>query len=321
MRSSKASTSALWGTLLLAAAFEVVTALATQDRAVRHRSPWQDDPYNTAVSLALLVVPVLALLLAVRLFSRALAGRPPQAAPHEQMTRAALAVTVVVDLVLCSEWIAVFAGARRTEWNADTAALVAVLAMGTLAAATLTTVHISAGALRRSEEWDTDWLDDFAAIAARLPGGDRRDLSGAIAWTRRRALLVFALGSSVGAVVVVGGLAVGEHWTDPWLITWALVVESTLNLVVCLLANAIAGFVNRPPDRLSNVEVSFAGGVLAVQIAVAFHAQLWTAITGHPANDTWALTQLTVGAALIGAAAAYLLSTTYVRRRQTGAAG
>jgi hypothetical protein len=52
-----------------AAVFEVLTVLESQDQAVRAVSPWQDDPYDSAVSLAVFTVPALAVLIALRLLA------------------------------------------------------------------------------------------------------------------------------------------------------------------------------------------------------------------------------------------------------------
>src|SRR4029078_1308378 len=43
--------------------FMQLTALATQDQAIRAASPWQDDPYDAMVSLAQFTVPMLAVVI------------------------------------------------------------------------------------------------------------------------------------------------------------------------------------------------------------------------------------------------------------------
>jgi hypothetical protein len=102
------------------------------------------------------------------------------------------------------------------------------------------------------------------------------------------------------AVVIAGGLAVSEAWTSPLLVTWALIVEMTGYFAFFMICNAVAGFVDRPPlarpPRAAEA-AAVAGGV-AVQVAVAFRAELLTVIGTASGKSVPAVVALTLGAGL-----------------------
>jgi hypothetical protein len=53
----------------VAVVFEALTVLATHDKTVRAVSPWQDDPYDVALSHSQFAVPMLAAVIALRLLA------------------------------------------------------------------------------------------------------------------------------------------------------------------------------------------------------------------------------------------------------------
>ncbi|WP_030899648.1 hypothetical protein [Streptomyces sp. NRRL F-5126] len=42
-------------------------------------------------------------------------------------------------------------------------------------------------------------------------------------------------------------LGCGQSRTDPLLIAWFLIAEAAFNFALCMMANAAAGFITRPP--------------------------------------------------------------------------
>jgi hypothetical protein len=106
--------------LAIGVAFEALTVLATQDRAVRAVSPWPDDPYNVFVSLAELTVPMLPAAIALRLPAWRAPGGPGRA---RQTARAGGALLGIAGLSMLAEWAAVAAGAHRDAWDGRTAGL------------------------------------------------------------------------------------------------------------------------------------------------------------------------------------------------------
>jgi hypothetical protein len=303
-----------------AAVFEVMTVLETQDQAVRAVSPWRDDPYNTAVSLAVFTVPALAVLIGLRL----LAWRWPGGFDRgRQVVRAAAVMTALAGLTAACEWAAVAERAHRSSWSGRTGLLIAGLAAQTLLLA------VAAGLLARRRQprgapvgWRHDWLADVTGACALIPVVRRWPARRAAAWVRAHAMGVFTAASLLAAAGVIGALAVGERWTSPLLIGWAVTAETAAFLAFCVISNAVACFIAlppRPPARRAAEAAVVLGGV-AVQLAIAFHDPLWQLVRGRPlasASDLAVLT-LVPGAAAALAAAAFLL---WRLRRPPGAPG
>ncbi|GAA2125907.1 hypothetical protein [Actinomadura napierensis] len=280
---------AVWASLGLACLFEAMTVLATQDEDVRAVSPWQDDPYDAMVSLAQFAVPMLAAVIALRLLAWRAPGGPDRV---RQTVRAAGAMTALVGLTLAFEWAAV--GTVRPAWG--TWVLIAGLAVNSVFTV------VVAGMLARCRgtrgRWRHDWLGDVLVVAQRIPVLRRWATPGAADLVRRHAMTVFVLAAALAAAGIVGALAIGERWTDPWLVAWALVIEFTSNLAFCVISNAVAGFIARPertPARRA-AEASVVAGCGAVQVAMAFREALWPG----PLTSVADLSALTLGA---GAAA------------------
>jgi hypothetical protein len=236
---------AILAALGAAVLFEALTLLTTQDKIVRAVSPWQDDPYDVIVSFAMLDVPVLALAIALRLP----AWRAPGGSDRgHQTVRAAGTLMTLTGLTLAVEWAAVIAGAHAPVWNGWTTALVAGLA-----AVSVLTLAAAAGLWRQrsprraARGWRQDWLGDVALIGRRIPVVGRWATDGMVEWIRTHATAVFVTASVLAAAAAIGGQAIGEGWTDPLLIAWAIIVVTTATFAFCVITNAAAGFIARPP--------------------------------------------------------------------------
>lgn len=280
----------------VAVVFEALTVLATHDKTVRAVSPWQNDPYDVALSHAQFAVPMLASLIALRLLAWRAPGRQDRA---RQVARATGIMTAIIGLTLAFEWAAVAVGAHASAWGPWTRVMIGGLAVTSLLAgaeAALLARWQPRGAARR---WRSDWLDDIVTVCGCMPGL-RRAAPRAATWLRRRAAAGFAALSVLVAVGITGGLAVSEAWTDPLLVAWALIVEMTGYFAFFMICNELAGFVARPPrTRLRRVaEASAVAGGAAVQVAVAFRAELWTVTGAGSARSVPALVALTLGAGL-----------------------
>jgi hypothetical protein len=269
-----------------AALFEALTLLATQDRTVRAAGPWQDDPYDAVVSLAEFTVPMLALAIAQRLPAWRAPGGPDRV---RQMTRAAGVMIALVGLTAGFEWAAVIGRAHRSAWDARTAVLIAGLAVVTVL--TIAVAPRLVRGLGSSAGWRHDWLGDVVLVWRVLT-------PASVVWVRRHAVAVFAVLSLVAGAGMAGGLAVGEGWTDPVLIGWAVAVLTASNFAFCVISNALAGFVSRTPRRRA-AETSVVAGCVGTQVAVAFRDVLWRAFGGGPLTSVPALVTLTAGAGLV----------------------
>ncbi|MGW2649714.1 hypothetical protein ACWC2T_33570 [Streptomyces sp. NPDC001393] len=308
----RVSSAVVWVSLGVAAVFEASTVLETQDKTVRAASPWQDDPYDVMVSLAQFTVPMLALAIALRL----LVWRAPGGADRARQTvRAAGAMLTLAGLTLASEWAAVVA---RSPFSVSGWA--SVLISGLVVNSVLTVVAAASlvrGRRRRGlcGGWRNDWLGDAVIVCRRVPVLRRRVGPDATAWVRRRAMTVFVALSVLAATAVTSAQAIGERWTDPLLIAWFLLVAATSNLAFCVISNAIAGFIARPPrTRLRRIgEASLVAGCVAISVATAFRDMLWPVFGSGSLTSVPALVTLTLGAGLVTSVitAALLLARTH----------
>lgn len=305
--------------VLTAVVFEAFTLLATQDKTVRATSPWQDDPFNVPVSVAIFTVPVLA----VVVLSRLAAWRLPGSARRGwQLRRATATMVGIVGGTVAFEWAAVTTRQHRASWSGWTAVLVAGLVATTLlAVATIGLLLRSRTERPRQGEQPSDWLDDVVVLARRVPLAGPLVTPANVAWVRRHAMVVFASVSTVAALGVIGALAVAEGWTDPALFGWAVAVEATSNLAFCVLSNHVAGFIARPPRSPGRrrVEAAVVAGCIAVQLAVAFRDVIWQVVS-RPAGPTTvgALAVLTLSAGVAAGAVTALLWPPHVLRDADG---
>ncbi|MFE3654050.1 hypothetical protein ACFXO2_40815 [Streptomyces sp. NPDC059152] len=272
---------------------------ASQVAAVRAASPWQDDPYDAVVSLTQFTVPVLALAIAVRMLVWRGPGGPDRA---QQTGRAAGAMTVLIGLTAAFEWAAVLVGAHATSRGTWTSVLIGGLTVVSGLTAVVTALLVRGrGPRGASARWQHDWLGDAIAVCDRIPVLRNRVGPRAVAWVRRRAMTVFVGLSALAAVGIAGSLAIGERWTNPLLIAWALAIETTAFLAFCVLSNAVAGFVARPPRTRSRrvAEAAMVAGCVAIQVAMAFRDALWSALGAGAVTSVPALVTGTLGAGLL----------------------
>ena len=303
-----------------AALFEALTVLETQNKTIRVASPWQDDPYDTVVSLAQFIVPMLVLVIGLRL----LAWRQPGGSDRARQTvRAAAVLIALAGLTAACEWAAVAALAHRPSWNGYTGLLITGLTTDSLLLAVAVMLLARCRCPRSCPgAWRHDWLDDVVAACGRLPVMRGWATQRAAAWIRGHAMRVFTAASMVAAAGVTGALAVAERWTSPLLIGWAAVAETTAFLAFCVISNAIVGFIARPARARGwrVAEAAAVSGAVAIQVTIAFRDAMWHLIGGGPLTSVPELAGLTLGA---GAAAASVAAAGLLWRlgRQPGASG
>lgn len=308
---SDASSTAVLACLGTAGVFEVLTVPALQDRAAWAASPWREDPYHTVVSLAQFTVLMLGLVTALRLLARRAPGAPDRA---QQLARAAGATTALIAVALAFEWTAVLNGAHGWTWGTWNTVLVGGLAVVSVLTAAVTTLLVRGRSPRGSSgRWRHDWLGDVALLGRHVPGLRRWAGPEVMTWVRRRAMTVFVTVSVLAAALFTAADAVGERMTNVLLITWYLLAETACNLAFCVVSNAAAGFIARPPRTTARraAETSVVAGCVGVIAAIAFHDPLWRVFTAEP---------LTVGglfAVTFGAGLAAALATAAVLRLRT----
>lgn len=285
MRTTSLFRPAVLAPVALAIAFETFLVLVTQDRGVMAVTPWRDDPFHAWISLVVFALPMLLVVIGLRFASAWLpwAGSGSSGRRHD-LVKAGLVLDAFVAATLLDCWLSVGLGEHRTEWDGRTTWLLVALAMMTAAAPA--TVWLGVRDLRElPRERDSDWVGDV--LPARLA-----------AWVRRHDGAVFLTASVVAAVAIVGALGVGERWTDPLLVAWALAVEITCYYAFCVLSNAVLGFVDRPErDRRAERAVIF--GSLALQATVAMHGQLEPLVGFGSPDGVGRLVQVTLGPAVL----------------------
>jgi hypothetical protein len=240
----RTSSLAIWTSLGAGSLFEALTAPEIENKAAWALSPWKEDPYHTAVYLSQFAVPVLALLIVLRLLTRRVLTDPDRA---QQTVRAAGVMMALIGVTLAFEWAAVIGGANPSPRGAWTSlqvgglAVVSVLAVG--AAVLLVRCRRPRGS---SARWRNDWLGDVVLACGRIPVLRCLATPEVVAWVRGHAMTVFVALSALAGLAITSAQAIGEGTTDPVIIIWFMIVETSSNLAFCVISNAIAGFIARP---------------------------------------------------------------------------
>jgi hypothetical protein len=232
-------------------------------------------------------------------------------------------MTALAGLTTVCEWVAVAVRAHRSSWNGRTSLLIAGLATQTLSLAVAAVLLARRRRCRGSfAGWQHDWLADVTGACALIPVVRRWPTRRAADWVRTHAMRVFTATSLLAAAGVTGALAVGERWTNPLLIAWAVTAETAAFLAFCVVSNAAACFIARPPRSPARLaaEAAVVSGGVTVQLTIAFHDPLWHLARGGPLASAADLAVLTLGlgAAAALVAAAFLL---WRLRRPPGAPG
>jgi hypothetical protein len=162
--------SAILSTLWAAFVFSIFTGPVKQIKPLYDHAPWLNDPYDTVVSFAMFLVPLIAACCLVRV----LLCRRFEPLPKPRVVdllRGCQVVLAAISFTLLTEWIALAAGASRSAWDGAT-----WLQVGALALLTILTARAVVN-LRRAEppvldrgadaQPTSDWLTDMVVIVAR----------------------------------------------------------------------------------------------------------------------------------------------------------
>ena len=156
----------VFGSLALALAFTGATWWAKETPALDLVQPWQDDPYDVAVSLDFVILPVLAAMI----FWRALLCRRYSALPARRaadLLRACKAVVVTCLATEAAEWIALALRLHRPLWTALTEWQIAGLLVFTASSFWIAVLLATAARRLRAIAApgnQPDWLADFVAL-------------------------------------------------------------------------------------------------------------------------------------------------------------
>jgi hypothetical protein len=282
---------AVFGTLLVAAVFSVLTGPVKQIGALYDHAPWLNDPFDTAVSFAMFFVPLAAAFCLARVPLCRRSGPLPLARAAD-LLRGCRVVLGAAAMTLLAEWAAVAIGANRPQWNWAT-----WLQVGLLALMTVLTVRAVADlhrvpAAARSKRADTgpapDWLTDVVAIAA-LQSHWLGPLHGpalsALSWTERHLLTLVRrhpLWAAAIAAAAFGGAVGGNQAISEGYVTLAtLLVISLLGcgmFAFLVAAGSYIGLVRSSTALHGGRRRALDAGVLAcvgVLVVLAFRNSLW----------------------------------------------
>ncbi|MEC3952412.1 hypothetical protein VMT65_05130 [Nocardia sp. CDC153] len=298
---------ALMASFVAGGGFIVFAWTTTQAKTVRAASPWQDDPYDVVVSFTEFVVPAVLLLMALRM----LLWRNDQPQPAfrvAQLARTAAASTGLVALTAATDWIAVAVQADRTAWTATiTPALITALAVLTAVTAAGLTMQRKALRLMVSQRvHDGDWLDDIEPLAALLTGGRAivrpSHYRSVATFIRRHDIAVLAATAVSAGAAVTASQAIGEEWTDPRLVVFAMVVATSGFFGMAMLGNHILVFaapVPRPNRIHRAVRAAATAAALAVPATVGLRDAIWSLLGDVTEHTPLGLLLLATGGAVI----------------------
>ncbi|MDQ6933741.1 MAG: hypothetical protein M3130_00310 [Actinomycetota bacterium] len=295
--------------LLASALFTCFAVVTTQAKTIRAGSPWQDDPYDAIVSFTQFVVPALCVFIVLRALTGH--GATRSAVRNAQLLRASALCAALVGMTVLADWAALLLRSDRPLWDHWTPWL--VVALGVVSMAVVAHGVVLERAFRvtpwRAADLGEDWLADADRGLQRLgrrwpslaPVSTPLASETTVRFIRRHLVPVALLLSLVAALGIVGALAVGEGWTNPWLIAWALFIETTSYFSFCMVANVLLVLVRRPPLSRSRraTELAVVSGCLAVGVAVALRDPLWRVLHRGEVDKVTQLWQLTGGAGLL----------------------
>ncbi len=269
----------------------VFAVLTTQVHSIRAASPWQDDPYDTAISFTKFFVPLVTLTAGLRLLVWRQAS-PQPAYRARQLLRAASVVTILIALTLVTDWLALTLRADHELWNQETPWLAASLIPLTCLAVA------SAGQQRRAarllplynrRDPGGDWLDDLAPIvavaAAHAPHRAGQWVNPAAAEhlvtaIRRHFVSIAAATSAAVALIVITGVDIGEGGLSPTLFMVELWIFLSGTFGFVLVASAALHVVALPQrGRVRSAgRAAAAAGALCVPVSMALRDLIWTGV-------------------------------------------
>jgi len=131
----------VFGTLVLAAVFFLVTAPVKETPSLFDHAPWLNDPFDTVISFMILLIAVLCM-------PRLLLCRRSEPLPATRIRDLLCGCRVLlagVGLTLASEWVSVVIGDNRAAWNGATWLQVGALALLSAATAVVVVVVVLIG--------------------------------------------------------------------------------------------------------------------------------------------------------------------------------
>ena len=277
---------AIVGTLLVAMVFFAFAWVTKELPALYVHEPWQDDPYDAVVSLALWCVPLLIALCALRI-PLCRKSRPLPVRRVLDLLRVSRAVIAVVLVTLVVNWVSVATRAHASDWDAWTMALIAGLALVSVLAVAGAVALRRAGRTRLppSSPPQPDWLADALALAEReshvlgpwRPAGLRalRFLDRAVV---RRVRLHPVAAAGLGSVALAAALDTPQillEGYEPALAALFVTISACSMFAFLVVAGTYLRIVGREPSAPRAVVVALVASAASVPLAASFRGSLW----------------------------------------------
>ncbi len=277
---------------MLGIAFSAYTWGAKEVLALYLHEPWQDDPYDAVVSFAMIMIPLLTALVALR---TALGAAELPARRAIDLVRASRLIVGVVAVTELSDWVSLAFQAHQDAWNSTTAAMVAGLATFSLCTVAVVEKLRLSAAHRDSDVPDQpDWATDAVVLLERLThhlGKWRPSASSAVRWVDNvviarvrfhpvAAAAVFSilLGAAADAPqVVLEGYGLG-------LAALFITISACSTFAFVALAGRYLRLVSRRGAPLRPGVATSVAVAASVPLAATFRGGLWWVVGSSEAN-------------------------------------
>lgn len=307
---------AVISSVVLGSAFFVFLLITKEVPALFRTQPWQDDPYDAAISGALCFLPLLLGLGCARLV---LCRRVERLAMRRtlDLVRLCQVLLTVVMITVLTEWIGLALSAHRHDWTRTTAATAMVFALFTTGAvAEFTQLRRARRAHPEQVAFTPDWLADAISagemVAGRLPVG-RQAIHRLVQFVDRRAIgpirrhrIGAAATFSVGfGIAIDTPQVVIEQYSASFAIIYFTITTCSL-FAFLMLSGSYFNLAGRSAVRPNAAVTAAVGACIAVPLAASFRDSIWP-LLGVRNGGVADLTMLMFMAAPAGAGLGYLV--------------
>ena len=159
--------SAVVGTFLAGALFMVFTIASKEFPALYLHTPWENDPYDTAVSFAIFFVPLISgvCLVPLMLVKR---SEPLASSRIRILLRSCGVVISVVVITLVSDWVSVGSSANLEQWTGTTRLLITLLTAITIITGQIAFdvyhAHKLVSRMSFPAQVQTDWISEAITL-------------------------------------------------------------------------------------------------------------------------------------------------------------
>ena len=262
---------AVFGTFLASCLFIVFTIASKEFPTLYLHTPWENDPYDTAVSFAIFFVPLIGGICVVPWI---LVRRREPLLPSRLriLLRGCEVAIAVVVITLLSDWISVASSANREQWNETTRILLTLLTVITIISGQIAFDIYRARRLGSGmsfpSEVKTDWISDSITLL--------KLKSGRLLLIRRHSVATAGLVAALFGLVLTASQA-RESGLGPISLLFFAVASCGMFAFLIVIGSYL-GLI-RTESKLSAVKNRVLDSVVVactvVPITLAFRSWLW----------------------------------------------